>query len=83
MFAFSDLFSFFYLFLALGALIILVTILYNILHLSYKPKQAIFFIVPIGVMFMICVGLGFFHLNILSSSINNRTQPKTSPSRQF
>ena len=79
----GDLISYVYLFLVLGSVIILGTIFYNIIRLSYRPNQTWYFIIPISVLFVICIFMAFFHLNTLGSSLNKQTKTQISPTQKF
>ena len=79
----GDLISYVYLFLVLGSVIILGTIFYNIIRLSYRPNQTWYFIISISALFVICIFMAFFHLNTLGNSLNQRTKTQISPTQKF
>lgn len=74
----GDVLSYIYLFISLCFSVVFILILYHIFRKSYQPQKSLYFIVPVGVIYFMLLGLCFYNLNVFTAALKIQpTEMKT------
>lgn len=79
----SDIISYIYLFISLCFSFIFILILYHIFRKSYQSSKSLYFVIPIGVVYFVLLGLCFYNLNVFSKALKSQITNSSSPQNKI